>query len=159
MSISTRVGDYLTQQNITFDLINHISSNSSISTAIVSQVPAATIAKAVILEDHQGRHIMAILPADRKISLHKLQDQLESSLHLVPQDTLDKMFVDCDQGAIPAVNQAYHLNGVYDETLEQLTDVYLEGGDHQTLIHLNQHQFAKLMAKTKHGRFSAQLIH
>ncbi|NRA55186.1 MAG: YbaK/EbsC family protein [Gammaproteobacteria bacterium] len=159
MSIPIRVGEYLSQQQVSFDTVSHISSTSSISTAIASKIPAANIAKAVILEDHQGRYLMAILPADRKISLHKLQTELDMSLHLVQQSQLDKMFTDCDQGAIPALNQPYHINAVYDDTLTELADVYLEGGDHRTLIHLNQQQFAQLMLHTKHYCFSSQMVH
>jgi Ala-tRNA(Pro) deacylase len=159
MSISSRVSEYLSQQNINFDTLCHTDSSSSLGTAIASQIPAARIAKAVVLEDHEGRHLMAILPADQKISLHKLQTQLDCSLHLVDQEQLDKMFCDCKPGAIPAISQAYNMNAVYDEALDQLRDVYLEAGDHQTLIHLNQQQFSKLMAQTKHYRFSSQQLH
>jgi Bacterial protein of unknown function (DUF924) len=34
-------------------------------------------------------------------------------------------------------------------------DVYLEGGDHIPLIHLDQGQFARLNVEARHGRFSA----
>lgn len=159
MSISTRVGDYLTAQNISFDTINHAYSNSSVGAAIAAQIPPHRIAKAVVLEDHEGRHLMAVLPADHKISLHKLQDQLDVTLHLVHEKQLDDMFADCKQGAIPAVGQAYNMNAIYDDVLDQLRDIYLEAGDHETLIHLKKEQFSKLMSKTRHSRFSSEVIH
>ena len=159
MSISTRVDEFLNHQNISFSIVGHPLSSSSISSAIAAKIPAKNIAKAVMLEDHEGRHLMAVLPADRKISLHKLQEHLAVSLHLVHEKELDVMFQDCQQGAIPALASAYHVNSIYDEALNDLSDVYLEAGDHQTLIHLKQDQFSKLMASTKHMKFSAQIIH
>jgi hypothetical protein len=33
-------------------------------------------------------------------------------------------------------------------------DVYLEGDDHTTLIHISQAQFTRLMSGARHGRFS-----
>jgi Ala-tRNA(Pro) deacylase len=32
--------------------------------------------------------------------------------------------------------------------------VYLEGGDHATLIHMDQAEFKQMMAEARHGRFS-----
>ena len=34
-------------------------------------------------------------------------------------------------------------------------DIYLEGGDHMTLVHVSRTQFARLMSEAQHGRFSA----
>ena len=159
MSISTRVDQYLNHKNIRFDTVGHPRSSSSISSAIAAKIPASNIAKAVILEDHEGRHLMAVLPADRKISLHKLQNHLDVSLHLVHEKELAVMFKDCQQGAIPALASAYNINSIYDETLSELSDIYLEAGDHQTLIHLKKDQFSQLIANSKHMKFSAQVIH
>lgn len=156
MSISTRVGDYLTAEKIHFDTINHAHSNSSVGSAIATQIPSSRIAKAVVLEDHEGRHLMAVLPANRRIRLHRLQDQLASSLHLVQEETLSQMFTDCQQGAVPAFAKAYNMNAIYDDVLEQLGDIYFEAGDHETLIHLTQEQFGKLMSNTQHAQFSVE---
>jgi len=159
MSISTRVVDYLQQQQIHFDVVSHPDSHSSLGSAIAACIEPNRIAKAVILEDHESRHLMAILPADKKISLTKLQMLLDSTLHLVGERALADMFSDCQQGAIPAFSRAYHLNAIYDEALTQMQDIYVEAGDHQTLIRLSAGQFLKLMGETKHARFSSELLH
>lgn len=159
MSIATRVVDYLHQQNIQFDIVNHSYSRSSMGTAIAACIKPSRIAKAVILEDHESRHLMAILPADKIISMHKLQDLLDSSFELVNEQALLEMFSDCQQGAIPAFSQAYYLNAIYEEALSDQADIYLEAGDHKTLIHLRAVQFAMLMANTKHANFSCDMIH
>ena len=160
MSISTRVSSYLDSRDIRYEVVKHGHSNSSISTALAAHVPPGTIAKAVVLEDDEGRQLMALLPAHYKISLHKLRDQLNVlDLKIVNEDQVYKMFNDCDPGAVPAFGQAYNMNTVYDETLNQLVDIYLEGGDHETLIHLTHKQFEKLMGDTKHSRFSGEVFH
>ena len=35
-------------------------------------------------------------------------------------------------------------------------DIYIEGGDHATLVHMSQEQFAGLTATAQHGRFSTR---
>jgi prolyl-tRNA editing enzyme YbaK/EbsC (Cys-tRNA(Pro) deacylase) len=41
-----------------------------------------------------------------------------------------------------------------DDAIEGQGEVYLEAGDHATLVHLSHAQFAKLTADARHGRFS-----
>ena len=160
MSISTRVSDYLDSQDIRYEVVNHGHSNSSMSTAMAAHVSPETIAKAVVLEDDEGRRLMALLPAHYRISLHKLRDQLNVlELKIVNEEQVYKLFNDCAPGAVPAVGQAYNMSTVYDETLDQLVDIFLEGGDHETLIHLTHKQFEKLMGDTKHARFSGEVFH
>jgi Ala-tRNA(Pro) deacylase len=43
---------------------------------------------------------------------------------------------------------------IVDDSIQEQPDVYLEGGDHTTLIHISQAQFSRLMAGARHGRFS-----
>ena len=43
---------------------------------------------------------------------------------------------------------------IVDDSIQEQPDVYLEGGDHTTLIHISQAQFSRLMSGARHGRFS-----
>ena len=61
---------------------------------------------------------------------------------------------DCAHGAIPPVGECYGLEMIVDESVEAQPDVYLEGGDHASLVHMDRTQFARLMADARHGRFS-----
>jgi Ala-tRNA(Pro) deacylase len=38
--------------------------------------------------------------------------------------------------------------------MEDQPEVYLEGGDHETLVHMSHAQFASLTATARHGNFS-----
>jgi hypothetical protein len=38
-------------------------------------------------------------------------------------------------------------------------EVYMEAGDHQTLLHISHAQLARLMGNARHGRFSKKLPH
>lgn len=154
MSISTRVANFLNEQDIEYDTLNHPRANTTADAALAAHILPKSVAKAVVLEDHDNRHLMAILPADHKLSLHKLNNKMDTELHLVDENRVYQMFSDCDPGAVPAIGQAYNMNAIYDEALDQLDDVYLEAGDHETLIHLDRAQFGKLMGNTKHSRFS-----
>lgn len=160
MSISNRVSNYLENKDILFDTVSHDYANSAVGSAIAAQIPPENIAKAVILEDDERRRLMAILPANYKVQLHKLRDQMQVlDLHIVPEQEVYRMFHDCDPGAVPAVGQAYNMITVYDDRLREMSDVYFEAGDHTTLIHLTDDQFEKLMQNARHNRFSGKVFH
>jgi Ala-tRNA(Pro) deacylase len=127
--------------------------------AITSNVPLAHIAKAVLLVDHQGRKLMAVLPADSKINLSIINEKLFGSYQLIKEDDLFSLFSDCEQGAIPPVSEAFNINMVCDEALDNLERVFLESGDHETLLSVDHDTFEGLTAQGKHLRFSQQVFH
>jgi Ala-tRNA(Pro) deacylase len=117
------------------------------------------IAKAVILEDHEGKHLMAIVPADYKVSLSMLSYELNRSFKLAKEADVYQMFKDCDIGAVPPVPSVYHLDAVYDEELTKEQELFLESGDHETLIKVSREDFMRLMASYKHSKFSRKVFH
>jgi Ala-tRNA(Pro) deacylase len=45
---------------------------------------------------------------------------------------------------------------VVDDSLGQQQDLYLEGGDHAHLVHINGTDFRNLMQGAQHGRFTGR---
>jgi Ala-tRNA(Pro) deacylase len=79
---------------------------------------------------------------------------LGRDVDLAPEDEIDQLFRDCAHGAVPPVGACYGLDVIVDDSIDEKPDIYLEGGDHQTLIHMSHAQFARLMADARHGHFS-----
>lgn len=159
MAIPNRVSEFLAAARIPYEVVKHDASVSSVSTAALAQVPMHEVAKAVMLEDHEGRRMMAILPADRRISLSKLNEELSRSFRLLKEAKLTEVFEDCGQGAVPPIGGAYYVETCWDEALGELSNVYLEAGDHSTLLHLQQSDFLRLMKESKHLFFSSSVWH
>ena len=159
MNASTRLTRYLTEQKIPYQEVEHFHSNSSVGTAITASIALKEIAKAVLLKSHEDRKLMAILPADRKISLSALNETLHGSYQLVKEQEVYQVFSDCNQGAIPPAADAYNINMVCEQELDKLSKVYLEAGDHKTLLCVNQDGFHALMTSGKHMHFSHQVFH
>ncbi|WP_028864432.1 aminoacyl-tRNA deacylase [Psychromonas aquimarina] len=159
MSIVERVSTYLDKTRIHYRLVEHAPSKNSLSSAIRSNVPASQVAKAVMLEDHAGNKLMAILPASHKISLTALNEQLNRKFHLIKESAVYDLFADCSLGAVPPLVQASDIDKVYDDNLLLQEQLYLEGGDHTSLIQLSQDEFSRLMHNTKHLHFSHRVFH
>jgi len=76
-------------------------------------------------------------------------------MSLASEHEVAELFQDCARGAIPAVGECYGLDVVVDASIDEQLDVYFEGGDHATLVHMTGAQFAGLTATARHGSFSA----
>ncbi|BDY06833.1 YbaK/EbsC family protein [Ferrimonas sp. YFM] len=156
MGIAISVSEYLNQQGIPFKVVSHPYTESALQSAISAGIPKQQVAKAVMLEDHEGRHLMAVLPADRRIRLKRLGEIMEREFSLMEEVEAARSFPDCQFGALPALGQAYNLPVVVDDALADQDRVYFEAGDHQLLVQLDKQGFDKVMRKDRHGRFSVQ---
>ena len=67
---------------------------------------------------------------------------------------IDQLFRDCAHGAVPPFGECYGLDVIVDDSIQEQPEVYMESGDHETLLHMNHAQFALLNAHAQHGRFS-----
>jgi Ala-tRNA(Pro) deacylase len=98
--------------------------------------------------------MLAVLPASHHIRLADLRQQIGQDVALADETEIKRLFPDCALGAVPAVGECYDLDVIVDDSMQEQPEVYLEGGDHTTLVHISQAQFTRLMSGARHGRFS-----
>ena len=153
MSIAHSLKAFLNQHAIKYDLVSHEYSESSLDTAHAAHIPGDKIAKCVLLQDDFG-YMMAVLPATHRISLSDLKMHTHRRLSLADEYELSEIFNDCELGAIPALGEAYGMETVVDDSIAEQSDIYIEAGDHESLIHLESEQFANLTETADHLRFS-----
>jgi Ala-tRNA(Pro) deacylase len=154
MGIAPTLQKYL-DRFVTYDIVQHEPTLSSMRTAEACHISGKQIAKAVVLRRHDGSFMLAVLPASRHVRLSDLATLLGEDVDLATEGELDRLFGDCQHGAVPPVGDCYDLDWIVDDSIDDKGDVYLEAGDHATLIRLSYPQFAKLTADASHGRFSA----
>jgi len=152
MSIAPTLRTFL-DQNVTYEVITHEPTMSSMRTAEACHVSGECLAKGVVLR-HNGGYMLAVLPASHRIRLADLQARLGDDVALAPESEIDRLFGDCVHGAVPPIGECYGLDVIIDDSIDARPEVYLEGGDHQTLIHMSHAQFARIMADAAHGQFS-----
>lgn len=151
MSIAPTLQKYL-DQKVSYETLTHAPTMTSMHTAETCHIPGDRLAKAVVLR-HNGGHMLAVLPASHHLSLDQLRAQV-GDVDLASEEEFAPLFRDCARGAIPPIGECYGLDTIVDDSIAQQPDVYLEGGDHATLIHMNRSEFAELTRDAQHGRFS-----
>ncbi len=153
MSISPRLRSYLDRRGLQFDEVPHERAMYAAQAAKAAHVAREQVAKAVLVQSGD-RYMLAVVPASRQVRFDRLQSWLGQPVRLAEESESEDLFADCDLGAIPPVGGAYDLETVMDDSLLDAEEVYFEGGDHRTFVHMNAKDWRKLMKDTAHSAFS-----
>lgn len=153
MATALTLEQYLRKHGTPYDVVPHAPTMSARWTAQECHVPAERVAKGVVLNDG-SRYVLAVIPASHHLEVKDLETQIDRHVELATEDEIKDLFKDCELGAIPAVGFAYGLDTIVDDSIKDEPDVYFEGGDHKTLVHMAGRDFKRLMAGAPHGRFS-----
>jgi len=155
MAIATTLKAYLDDHHVEYDVVNHIHSETALESAHSAHVPGHQVAKAVVLEDATG-YIVSVLPSTNRLDLEWVNESLGRKLEMAPENELRDLFDDCEFGAVPALSNAYGLDVIWDEQLTTASEIYIEAGDHENLIHMHGDDFFKLMEDVPHSIISAE---
>ena len=154
MSISPTLRRYLVAENVQYDEIPHELSMTSARTAEACHVSGDRLAKAIVLR-RGGGYMLAVLPASHHLRMSELRARLGDDVDMANEHEVNRLFADCAHGAVPAVGACYGLNVIVDDSIQTQPEIYMEAGDHETLLHFTHAQFARLNANALHGQFSA----
>jgi Ala-tRNA(Pro) deacylase len=154
MSIAPKLRNYLAAEGIQYAEIPHVFTMSSNRTAEACHIPGDRLAKGVVLR-RNGDYLLAVVPASHHLRLSDLRTELGDHVVMATEAEINRLFGDCAHGAIPAVGKCYGLNMIVDDSMEAQPEIYIEAGDHETLLQFTRAQFGRLTANALHGRFSA----
>lgn len=154
MAIATTLKSYLEDHHVKYDMVKHAHSATALESAHSAHVPSHQVAKAVVLEDADG-YIVSVMPSHNRLDLEWVNESLGRKLELAHEDDLPGLFQDCDLGAVPALSNAYGIDVIWDEQLTNASEIYIEAGDHESLIHMHGKEFCKLMEDLPHSIISA----
>jgi len=153
MTIAVTLENFLDQQKVSYEIINHDRTYSCMEAARTCHLSADCIAKSVLLDD--GKHyFIAVVPASSQVSINNLNYLSMRRMSLASENDAKKLFNDCELGAYPPIGKAYGLETFVDDTLLQQQEIYFEAGDHTEIIHMSGEQFKRLMGDVPHGNIS-----
>lgn len=153
MAIARTLRSYLERHDVPYDLVHHAHTESALDSAFSAHVPVHQLAKAVVMEDENG-YVVAVIPSDNRLNVRWVNEELERDLQLASEEKFRQLFKDCDSGAVPALASAYDLPVIWDDRLQHVTDIYIEAGDHEHLVHLRGRDFREMMEMKPHSMIS-----
>jgi Ala-tRNA(Pro) deacylase len=153
MTIAKRLKQHLENAGVPYETVPHPRTGSASASAEAAHLPGDAVAKTVVIHHEEG-YVLAVVPASHRIDLSTLQELLERRLGLASEGEIDRLFDDCDTGAVPPIGSAYDLPMVLDRSLRAQPAVWFEGGDHRTLVQVTGSDFGRLMTDAREAVFS-----
>ena len=153
MTIAARLRQHLDGEGVGYDAVPHPRATTSAGSAHAAHVPGAKVAKPVVVH-HEDGYILAVVPSTHRVELGALRDVLGRRPGLATEAEIARLFDDWQFGAVPPVGADYGLPVLLDESLDEASDLYFEGGDHTTLVRVSGDAFRALMKDARWARFS-----
>jgi Ala-tRNA(Pro) deacylase len=125
------VTEYLRGEGIQHEVIEHRETMSAAAEAAATDHPPQQVAKTVVLHDG-GAYLLAVIPASRRLDLHKLRELLgaSKSLQLANERQISEDFPQLEVGAVPPLGPMVPAAEVIDQRLLDEERVLCAGGDH-----------------------------
>jgi len=156
MAMAISLKEYLDELGIHYEIVKHTPTNTSMETAAAAHVPGDKLVKSVLLKDDK-KYVMAVIPSTYHVQLSDLPSVFNRHMQLAREEEISRIFTDCETGAIPPIGHAYSMDMIVDNKLINSDDVYIEAGDHENLVHINNRDFSKLMTHTQLGNFTRHI--
>jgi Ala-tRNA(Pro) deacylase len=148
-----RLDELLTSRHIHFDRMPHRPAYTANRMAQALHVRGKDVAKTVLLRTGHG-HVLAVLPATHQVDLEQVQRDLgEDRVELAPEEEMDRLFPDCERGAIPPFGSLYQVPTLVDESLTQDEQIVFEAHTHEEAIRMAYRDYEALEHPRK-GRFA-----
>lgn len=137
--------EYLNENHLKYRVSEHKPVYTADQLATVENVSPRQVAKSVVVKV-QGRYVVCVLPADRKIDIYALQKHFDAdSVELAGEKELEHLFADSEIGAEPPFGNLYNLPTLMDKTLAKDKEIVFLGGKHDQSVWLSMKDYRRLV--------------
>jgi Ala-tRNA(Pro) deacylase len=147
------IRDFLNDRAVWHQLVMHRPSASSSRRAHSLGVPGRRVAKSVVLASGD-QFLMAVLPSTHRVDLGRLAEWLHlGDLRLARPEEIERLFVDCELGAIPPFGSRYGIETVVDASLGGSAEIVAQGNARHEAIRMRYRDF-EAIERPLRGRFA-----
>jgi Ala-tRNA(Pro) deacylase len=145
MAKITDLLNYLHDNKIHHQLIEHETAFTAHEVARSTHVPESDLAKTIIVRA-DGGFWMVVLRADQAIDMNLLRKALEAKeLHFAHEEDLDFLFPDCQTGAMPPFGNLYGIPVIVDASLAADEDIVFNACSHTKAIRMKFSDYGRLV--------------
>ncbi|HEX9009804.1 MAG TPA: YbaK/EbsC family protein [Holophagaceae bacterium] len=139
------VKEFLKANGVSHIVIPHPLAFTATSVAGAAHIPGKEMAKTVVV-NLDGRPVLAVLPADRKVDLERLRRATgATTIELTNEREFTADFPGCEVGAMPPFGNLYGLEVFVDPHLAADPEIAFNAGTHTELIRMSYKDFERLV--------------
>ena len=152
MEIPTKLIRFLNESNVSYEILHHPEAFTAQTIAQAEHIKGRHHAKVVMVKSG-SEHLMAVLPADHRIDLEKLEQVTARAFSLESEENFKSLFPDCAPGTMPPFGKLYGLPTYVDKSLAQQDYLVFEAGTHTDAIKLSYRDYERI-AEASVGDFA-----
>ena len=142
--ISTRLKQFLDRVGVGYDVVQHDPAFTAQQVAARMHVPGREFVKVVVVR-LDGNYALAVLPAPLRIDFKALAKETGTKrCQLASEAEFQRLFPDCELGAMPPFGALYDLPTYADESLAADENLVFNAGTHAEAIRLRYSDFVRL---------------
>jgi Ala-tRNA(Pro) deacylase len=144
MGIPSKLIDFLNQGKVRYEILHHPEAFTAQELSAIEHVKGKYHAKVVMVKAN-GDKFMAVLPADHRVDLEKLDKATAKRTALATEADFKSLFPDCAVGAMPPFGNLYNVATYVDKSLTEDDYIVFEAGTHTDAIKMNYPDYARLV--------------
>jgi Ala-tRNA(Pro) deacylase len=157
-----KTSDYLKQQHVSFELLQHGTTYTAQELAAMEHVPGRNVAKPVlvraddkfvrnvakpVLVRADDKFVLCVLPAPSMVDLKRVADAMGAeAAELASETELASVFDDCELGAEPPFGHLYGIDTLMDSSLCKDDYLVFQAGSHTEAVKINRSDYERLAA-------------
>jgi len=136
-----KLDEFLCSRQVAFETLSHPRTYTANYMAQCLHVPGREVAKTVLLRTSDG-HVLCVLPATHIVDLDRVREILrDPGVELATESEIERLFPDCEVGAIPPFGSLYDIPTLVDEALARDENIFFEGCTHEEAIRMSYRDF------------------
>ncbi len=148
-----KLEELLVSRHIAFQRLPHRRTYTANRMAQALHVKGREVAKTVLVRTGHG-HVLAVLPATHHVDLEQLGEDLGGErVELANEEEMDRLFPDCERGALPPFGSLYQVPTIMDESLSEDPTIVFEAQDHEQAIRMSREDY-EAVEHPRRGRFA-----
>ena len=138
------VTEYLSRKGIPFDVLRHADVQTAVGEALSLGIPAELVAKTIVLDVGRS-HVLAVVPASRRLDARLLRDALRRrDIHLATEDELQRDFPQFELGSIPPLGSLLSAPILIDPEVVRHDIVVFASGTHEESVRVRARDLLQL---------------
>lgn len=148
MPIPRSIEELLAGRHLAYSVIHHPTAYTAREEAVAAHIPGREWAKTVVcLADDDP--ILAVVPAVTRVDIGRLRDVTGArDLRLASEREFERLFRDCELGAMPPLGPLYGPSVFIDRSLTDGHDIAFEAGSHSDAVRVKYDDFARVVHPT-----------
>jgi Ala-tRNA(Pro) deacylase len=139
--------DFLNRSKVRYEVLHHPEAFTAQELAAIEHVKGRSHAKVVMVKA-EGEVLMAVLPADHRVDLEKLDKATGRKTALATEAEFKVLFPDCAVGTMPPFGELYGVPVYLDASLTDAERIVFEAGTHSDAIRMRYADYARVAKST-----------